>query len=46
MVSEKKMSLDILVYTPTEFETEKSIEHSFLNTLLKSSKTLYDQSKS
>ena len=37
--------MDILVYTPTEFETEKSIERSFLNMLLKSSKILYDQSK-
>lgn len=35
--------MDILVYTPEEFETEKSQKFSFLNSALKTAKILYDQ---
>lgn len=35
--------MDILVYTPGEFESEKAIQFSFLNSALKNAKLLYDQ---
>lgn len=34
--------MDILVYTPDEFESEKSVQFSFLNSALKNAKLLYD----
>lgn len=37
--------LDILVYTPDEFESEKNENYSFLNSALKNARLLYDQSE-
>lgn len=37
--------IDVLVYTPDEFESEKSENYSFLNSALKNARLLYDQSK-
>ena len=35
--------LDIIVYTPEEFESEKEIRFSFINSAIKSSKLLYER---
>lgn len=37
--------MDILVYTPDEFESEKNEKYSFVNTALKNARLLYDQNK-
>jgi predicted nucleotidyltransferase len=39
----KLIPMDIKVYTPEEFEKERLNKFSFLNTLLKQSKVLYDR---
>lgn len=36
--------MDIIVYTPNEFENEKNLKYSFINNALKSSKLLYERS--
>jgi len=36
--------MDIIVYTPKEFNAEKTKEFSFINKVIKSSKTLYERS--
>ena len=35
--------LDIIVYTPEEFESEKEIKFSFINNAIKTSKLLYER---
>jgi hypothetical protein len=35
--------IDVLVYTLPEFEKEKKIKYSFLNSALKNSKILYER---
>jgi len=35
--------LDIIVYTPEEFESEKEIRYSFINNAIKTSKLLYER---
>ncbi|MFW5821979.1 MAG: nucleotidyltransferase domain-containing protein [Tangfeifania sp.] len=40
-----EIPLDILVYTPDEFESEKNENYSFINSALKNARLLYDQSK-
>ena len=35
--------LDIIVYTPEEFESEKEVRFSFINSAIKSSKLLYER---
>ena len=35
--------LDIIVYTPEEFESEKGIKFSFINNAIKTSKLLYER---
>ncbi len=40
-----RIPMDILVYTPDEFESEKNEKYSFINSALKNSRLLYDQSK-
>ena len=35
--------MDILVYTNKEFENEKTEKHSFLNSIIKDSKILYER---
>jgi uncharacterized protein len=35
--------LDIIVYTPEEFEIEKEIKFSFINNAIKTSKLLYER---
>lgn len=35
--------IDILVYTNVEFEKEKNLKYSFLNSALKNSKVLYER---
>lgn len=35
--------LDIIVYTPEEFENEKEIKFSFINNAIKTSKLLYER---
>jgi predicted nucleotidyltransferase len=35
--------LDIIVYTPEEFENEKEIKFSFINNSIKTSKLLYER---
>jgi len=35
--------LDIIVYTPEEFESEKDIRFSFINSAIKSAKLLYER---
>ncbi len=37
--------MDILVYTPDEFDSEKSVKYSFLNSALKDARVLYDSAK-
>jgi len=38
-----KIPIDILVFTKSEFETEKQKKHSFLSSVLKNSKVLYER---
>lgn len=35
--------MDLLVYTPNEFEEEKNQKYSFLNTIISNSKILYER---
>ncbi len=35
--------IDIMVYTPKEFEAEKAIKFSFINNAIKTSKILYER---
>ncbi|PIP53932.1 MAG: hypothetical protein COX07_08035 [Bacteroidetes bacterium CG23_combo_of_CG06-09_8_20_14_all_32_9] len=35
--------MDLLVYTPSEFETEKSQKYSFLNSIISNCKILYER---
>lgn len=35
--------MDLLVYTPNEFENEKKQKYSFLNTIISNSKILYER---
>ncbi len=35
--------MDIIVYTPSEFESEKNTKFSFIHNALKTSKVLYEQ---
>jgi uncharacterized protein len=37
--------MDILVYTIMEYEQEKDVKHSFLNSAIKTSKILYEKSR-
>ncbi len=37
--------MDILIYTNSEFESEKNIKYSFLNSAIKNSKVLYERYK-
>jgi predicted nucleotidyltransferase len=37
--------MDIIVYTPSEFESEKNTKYSFINSAIKTSKILYERSK-
>ena len=37
--------MDILVYTPQEFDQEKKEKYSFLNSAIKNSKILYERKK-
>lgn len=39
----KMVPLDILVYTPEEFEMESNNSYSFLNSILKNSRLVYDK---
>jgi predicted nucleotidyltransferase len=38
-----KLPVDILVYTNDEFEREKSIDYSFVNSAIKGAKLLYER---
>jgi len=40
-----KVPVDVLVYTPLEFEKEKDEKYSFLHDALKKSKVLYDRKR-
>ncbi len=40
-----KIPMDILIYTNSEFESEKDIKYSFLNAAIKNSKILYERYK-
>jgi predicted nucleotidyltransferase len=37
--------MDIIVYTPSEFESEKETKFSFINSAIKTSKLLYEKPK-
>lgn len=39
-----RMPFDIVIYTKTEFEQERAINSSFLNSAMKNSKLLYERS--
>lgn len=41
----KKVPMDILVYTRTEFDEEKNKKYSFINSAIKTSKILYERPK-
>jgi len=38
--------MDIIVYTPSEFESEKNTKFSFIHSAIKTSKVLYERPKS
>lgn len=38
-----KVPMDIIVYTKSEFEAEKNEKYSFINSAIKTSKTLYER---
>jgi len=35
--------IDLKIYTPQEFDTEKNIDYSFLNSAIKGAKVLYER---
>lgn len=37
------ISMDIIVYTPKEFESEKDVKFSFINSVIKTSRLLYER---